>query len=590
MKPGKHGYLKQFTMEKRIVILVTLWLPLYFFSSCNSGTSNKSSIATDTATISAGAALFNKNCSGCHNFKHDAIGPQLGGITSEVTFDWIQHFIRDPKKTIESGDTRTQRLIRKYKIAMPSFTTLTDEELNEIIAYLHTYKKPGQQFQNRYGKEITNPIPDTIGLSNLVVGLKLVTQIPASSDSGKLPLARITKLDFEPHTDHIFILDLRGKLYNMQNNGPIVYMDMAKQRPKFITAPGLATGFGSFAFHPDFAKNGLFYTTHAEAPGSGKADYGYGDSIKVSMQWVLTEWKADNPSALTFSGKSRELLRVNMVDGFHGMQEITFNPLSKTADKDYAMLYVGVGDGGSVDDGYPFLAHSKDKIWGTILRIDPSGNNSTNGRYGIPLDNPFAKDKAGKTLGEIYVWGFRNPHRITWSKSGQMLVCNIGGENIESVDLVMPGHDYGWPIREGSFVLDPYGDISKVYSLPANDSIYHITYPVAQYDHNKGVTAISGGFEYWGTTIPALKGKFLFGDIPSGRLFFINMSDIKQGKQAIIKEWRVFLNDTIMTLRQLCGNDRVEIRFGRDAKGELYILTKADGKVYKLISSKKTQY
>lgn len=149
----------------------------------------------------------------------------------------------------------------------------------------------------------------------------------------------------------------------------------------------------------------------------------------------------------------------------------------------------------------------------------------------------------------------------------------------------MSGHDYGWPIREGTFVLNPYENINKVYPLPANDSTYKITYPIAQYAHNGRVTAISGGFEYWGSSIPVLKGKFLFGDIPSGRLFFIKMIDIKQGQQATIKEWRVSVDGTIKTLRQLCGNDRVEIRFGRDAKGELYILSKADGKVYKLVSA-----
>ena len=189
-----------------------------------------------------------------------------------------------------------------------------------------------------------------------------------------------------------------------------------------------------------------------------------------------------------------------------------------------------------------------------------------------------------QTLGEIYAYGFRNPHRITWSKSGQMLVCNIGQANIESVNLIMPGHDYGWPIREGTFVLDPYGDMTKVYPLPANDSIYHITYPVAEFDHDEG-KAISGGFEYWGTTIPQLKGKFLFGDIPSGRLFYIDMADVKQGKQATIKEWKISINGADKTLKELCGSDRVDLHFGRDARGELYILTKADGKVYKLISA-----
>ncbi len=187
-------------------------------------------------------------------------------------------------------------------------------------------------------------------------------------------------------------------------------------------------------------------------------------------------------------------------------------------------------------------------------------------------------------LGEIYAYGFRNPHRFTWSKNGEMIACNVGHANIESIDLIKAGHDYGWPIREGSFLVNPYGDLKRIYSVPVNDSVYRITYPVAEYDHDEG-KAISGGYEYLGT-IPALKGKFLFGDIPTGRLFYINMADIKQGRFATIMEWRVSLNGEVKTLKELCGNDRVDLHFGRDAKGELYIMTKADGKIYKLISSK----
>ena len=257
---------------------------------------------------------------------------------------------------------------------------------------------------------------------------------------------------FRPDTKDVFIVDLRGKLYKLQQGKPVVYMDISKLKPGFIHEPGLATGFGSFAFHPDFAKNGLLYTTHTEAPASGKADFGFPDSIKATVQWVLTEWKTENPGIATFFGTSRELFKVNMVSGVHGVQEITFNPLSKPGDKDYGMLYIGVGDGGSVENGYDFLVHSIEKIWGTILRINPMGRNSANGQYGIPADNPFAKNQNIKAVGEIYAYGFRNPHRITWTESGKMLACNIGQGNIESLDLVMPGHDYGWPIREGTFV------------------------------------------------------------------------------------------------------------------------------------------
>ncbi|HKO80296.1 MAG TPA: PQQ-dependent sugar dehydrogenase, partial [Chitinophagaceae bacterium] len=254
-------------------------------------------------------------------------------------------------------------------------------------------------------------------------------------------------------------------------------------------------------------------------------------------------------------------------------------------DKDYGILYIGVGDGGSVENGFDFLVHNIKKIWGTILRINPTARNSANGQYGIPADNPLATSQNNNAIREIYAYGFRNPHRITWTTSGDMLACNIGQGNIESLDLVMPGHDYGWPIREGTYVSsDVNENLGKVFPLPANDSIYKITYPIAQYDHDEG-KAISGGFEYEGTTIPLLKGKYLFGDIPTGRLLYIEIANIKQGKQALIKEWKISISGTRRTLLELCGGERVDLHFGKDSGGELYILTKADGKVYKLVSA-----
>ena len=573
-------------MKKIFLVTVTLILFSFCFISCNSGNSSASdSISSDSTTIAKGETVFNQNCSGCHNFRQDAIGPQLGGITTKVSATWIEDFIKDPQQTISSGDTHAQQLFAKYKTIMPSFGNLKEDEVNSIIAYLNVHKQVNEKAAKESGNALSNPIPESIKLSNLVAGIQMITQFPASSDSGKNPLARITKLSVQPNTNDLFVIDLRGKLYRLQNNKPIVYMDIAKLRPKFINEPGLATGFGSFAFHPDFAKNGLLYTTHTEAPNSAKADFNYADSIKTTVQWVLTEWKVNDPNAAKFSGTGRELLRVNFVSGIHGMQEITFNALAKPGDEDYGLLYVGLGDGGAVEEGYPFLAHSKGKIWGTVIRIDPSGRNSANGKYGIPQINPFAKEQNTTTLKEIYAYGFRNPHRITWSKSGEMFVSNVGHGNIESLDLIVPGHDYGWPIREGTVVVNPYGDLNKVYPLPSNDSIYHVTYPVAEFDHDEG-HAICGGYEYWGNAVPELKGKFLFGDIPGGRLFYVDMADIKLGKQAPIHEWRITVNGQQKTLKELCGSDRVDLHFGRDANGELYILTKADGKMYKLVSAK----
>ena len=97
-------------MKKKILIILSPGLILMYYNSCKStNSSDASSIATDSATIAKGETYFIQKCSGCHNFRQDGIGPELGGITTEVSIDWIQHFIMDPKKIIESGDDRAQK-------------------------------------------------------------------------------------------------------------------------------------------------------------------------------------------------------------------------------------------------------------------------------------------------------------------------------------------------------------------------------------------------------------------------------------------------------------------------------------------------
>lgn len=546
---------------------------------CTSGSGTQEEIATDSVSIANGRALFHRDCGSCHNFTHDGIGPQLGGIMGEVSADWLGGFIRNPQGAVEAKDERALALFASYRTLMPSFAHYKDEEVDDIIAYLNTRKEGRMKSPDRDPAALDNPVPEPIPMSDLVLELEQVAQIPPSAEPPLL--TRIAKMDFRPDTKEMYVLDLRGKLYRLDNGRPELYIDMAALRPKFINTPGLATGFGSFAFHPDYQKNGLLYTTHTEGPDAAKADFSYADSIKVLLQWVLTEWKVEDKDNPTFSGKGRELLRVNMVHSFHGMQEITFNPLSKPGDEDYGLLYVGIGDGASVEFGYPFLVHSKTKIWGTIIRIDPSGRNSANGNYGIPRANPFANDREPNVLGEIYAYGFRNPHRITWTRDGRMLASNIGHHNIESLNLILPGHDYGWHIREGTFVMNAFGRLSEVFKLPPNDSTFHVTYPVAQYDHDEG-SAISGGYEYWGSEVPGLNGKYIFGDIVSGRLFYVETKDLKLGSQAPIHEFQVMVGGQVKNLPQICGNNRVDLRFGRDAAGELYLFTKPDGKIYKI--------
>ena len=430
--------------------------------------------------------------------------------------------------------------------------------------------------------QITDPIPDTITKSGLSVEIEDVLQIPPSDN--EQPLARINILKMSPdNLNRQFVNDLRGKLYVIIDNIPSVYLDLAAQHPNFIDSPGLGTGFGMFAFHPQFMINGKFYTSHGEATGSGSADFQPPvPGTPIHMQWVIMEWTAPNPLDNSFSGTSRELLRIDFPGNKHGIQDMAFNPNSLQEDPDYGMLYVCIGDGGTTDAGYPGNTQTLGSIFGTILRIDPLGTNGINGQYGIPADNPFTGTQPD-TLPEIWAWGFRNPHRITWDSGGdgKMLIGEIGEKNIEEVDLGIAGANYGWNLREGTFLYD-WTQNELVFPLPANDSTFSFTYPVAQYDHDEGF-AIIGGFVYRGSAAAQLSGKYIFGDIKNGRVFYTEADSLIDGRQYEIHELTLTQNGEEIELSELVNDDRVDLRFGLDDNGEIYVLTKADGMVRKLI-------
>ncbi len=547
--------------------------------------SQGTSFVQDDLSVQHGQALFNQHCTACHNFNENGIGPNLNGATARADKEWLTSFISNAPRMIDSGDERAGQLYEKYHQYMPAFTTLSKEDIEHILGFIHKHAKSETKDRNNRPGGLENPVTKKIATSPITLVLKERLTVPPTADNP--PLARINKL-LAINTgkgERLFLHDLRGILYEIKDNQAKVYLNLAAQQPDFIDSPGLATGFGSFAFHPDFSKNGLLYTTHTEPTGTAPADFAYNDSIDVALQWVLTEWKADDPQAPAFSGTPRELLRANMVSSIHGFQELAFNPLAKPGQADYGLLYLGIGDGNAAALGYPFLCNSPRNVWSTVLRIDPAGNNSQNGQYGIPADNPFVDN--GDDQGEVWAYGFRNPNRISWDAtgSGKMFITTIGQHSLEEVNLGMAGGNYGWPYREGTFLFDATANPDLVYPLPENDSGY--VYPVVQYDHDEG-NAISGGFVYAGKKIPLLQGKYIFGDIPRGRLFYAEVADMQQGRQAAIYALKVTIDGQKADIETLAQSKRADLRLGTDSAGELYVFTKSNGKVYQAIAARDT--
>ncbi len=171
-----------------------------------------------------------------------------------------------------------------------------------------------------------------------------------------------------------------------------------------------------------------------------------------------------------------------------------------------------------------------------MLRIQPNAVSAAT-PYSIPSDNPFASSSftSESAKGEIWAYGFRNPHRLSWDPtSDKLIVDNIGLHSYEEVNFVEPGKNYGYSSLEGTQVLGTNNQVNNnplPASLPLTISPGNTagtiipTYPVVEYSHKDG-DSVSSGFVYRGSAIPELDGKYVFGDITTGRLFYVDYAEM----------------------------------------------------------------
>lgn len=542
---------------------------LFLFSCTGKSSEFGVDILTNQEQIRKGKAIFEAQCSTCHEFTSDAIGPNLSGLTRTVESEWIRGFIKNPQALLDAEDPRAAKLLEKYRVVMPAFPGLLDEDINAILSYLHTFEVV---VENSDPDSVLNLIEAGIPDSGVRLELEFFAQLPPSDTLP--PLAKMTKMEPLVQSERLFVNDQRIGIYEMIDQTPQLYLNLKSQRPEMVSKPGWGTGLGSFAFHPEFLENGLFYTAHTEPGGTKPSDFGYTDSLSVFMQWVLTEWTAEDPSAKTFVGASREILRIDNASQAHGMQELTFNTHAEKGSEDFGMLYIGYGDGGTAEKGFADISHSGgSRPYSSILRIDPLGSDGANGNYGIPKSNPFAKQE-GKAP-EVYAYGFRNPNRIFWTAEGKMYATDIGQHSIEELNRIEPGKFYGWPVREGTFVINPYGSFRQVFPLPEDDAKLGVSYPLIQLEHDELAAIFAGYVMPYGP----IEGNLIFGDILSGRLF---SADLDQKPSPEVQSLLVVFEGKEMTLEELVGG-RVDLKFGKDAQDNVFIMSKNQGRIYRIL-------
>jgi len=414
---------------------------------------------------------------------------------------------------------------------------------------------------------------------------------PAIDFKGQL--SRMNVLRSEPDNaplakSRFFVDDQNGTLYILDKASKkfTPYLHFVEIFPKFVSDTGNTAGIISIAFDPGYAKNGKFYTVHVEKPemeGSATPTNAHLSTLDlngytttpavnppagpVHLESVLIEWKDTNIRNDTFEGTARELLRVGY-DRNHPMADLIFNPLVKPGQSDYGNLYISVGDGAQGETPGPghTLPQQLDTFMGKILRITPdltlhpNDKLSPNGRYRIPSTgsdpNPFVSIASAR--GEIFAYGLRNPHRLNWDvPSKTLLVNDIGLHYWEEIDIVTKGANYGYSEREGNeqLFVDSTGKTGSLMNPPVafpDRDLLHMdgidepvapVYPAAVYSHWEG-DSIGNGFVYRGKQMPQLRGKYIFNDMTTGRIFYVDLAEMiatrgQRNKQAQIHELQI---------------------------------------------------
>jgi glucose/arabinose dehydrogenase len=443
------------------------------------------------------------------------------------------------------------------------------------------------------GAQVTaDPFPSPIGdgWAPLVVRTAEFARIPGVGGGPAL----MTNVTHDPVTRRIFVNDMNGPIWSISYDGRTVRQYIDTNDPRWgyrIQTQGQERGLQSFAFHPQFGQVGTpgygkFYTWVDIVDTAPRADFtplGGGHTHDT----VLLEWTARDAAAATYDGgPPRELMRLRQPYANHNAGQLAFNPTAAPGSSDYGMLYVGSADGGSGGDPHN-MSQNLGSIFGKILRIDPLGSNSANGKYGIPTDNPFV-GRSG-ALGEIYAYGARNPQKFAWdSSNGNLFMADIGQNTIEELTLVPRGANLGWNVWEGSFryVGREGVDMRNQRGDPS------VTFPVAEYAQPdpilQGQSAAVGVAVYRANRIPAISNMVIWGDNPSGEVFAVPADNLPNGGQAPIR--RVLFNDEgqAKTLLQLVQKHvpsatQVDLRIGSGPDGEVLLLNKFDGIVRMIV-------
>lgn len=351
--------------------------------------------------------------------------------------------------------------------------------------------------------------------------------------------------------ERLYIVDQWGRITLLKNGVPSLFVDLdVNDKIETYGERGLI----GVAFHPEYVGNGRFFVHYSAGPGG---TFPTGDTVIAEYRRDPTDPDKADPTPVL-----EPLLTVPQPDVNHNGGALEFSPVD-------GMLYVGLGDGGGGYDTYS-NGQNKNTLLGAILRLDVSAS-----PYAIPSGN------IPNGAPEIWDWGLRNPYRISFDPcTGDLYIADAGQACWEEINIEAPGQgnkNYGWKIMEGGRCTD----LVNPPLLPANCALLPdaqaaclgeptagLTLPAFHYPHPlTACSSVVGGYVYRGSSIPWLRGAFVFADLCEGHIWMFRWVN---GQVVDLRELTSELGSTGMWISSL----------GQGHDGEIYVVDYSNPATY----------
>lgn len=283
-------------------------------------------------------------------------------------------------------------------------------------------------------------------------------------------------------TNRLFVVQQRGLVFVFEDSPTVSERKTFLNLSSVVSQTGSETGLLGFAFHPNYAQNRTFFVY-----------YTTGSPLRTEVARIQTS--IENPDS-AIAASRQVIFTESQPYSNHNGGKIAFGP--------DGYLYISLGDGGSAGDPGN-RAQNRNTTLGKLLRIDVD-NVQAPLNYAIPPTNPFVGEPNVRE--EIFAWGLRNMWKFSFDEQGRIWGADVGQNAWEEINIIESGGNYGWRKFEGNAVYNASDP------TPPN-----VSFPIWVYGHGSGDVSITGGFVYRGSRIPALYGKYIYGDYVSKRIW-----------------------------------------------------------------------